>query len=31
MEEEVGNAAETYKENQVNAEIHVKQKVSYIL
>lgn len=27
----MGNAAETYKENQVNADIHVKQKVSCIL
>lgn len=31
MKERVGNAAETYKENQANADIHVKQKVSYLL
>lgn len=31
MEDWVGNAAETYKENQVNADKHVKQKFSYVL
>lgn len=31
MKERVGNAAETYKENQANADIHVKQKVSNLL
>lgn len=31
MKERVGSAAETYKENQAKADIHVKQKVSYLL